>query len=71
MRVRTCREGPVSVPSIRRRPGTEEKPEVGRVGHRGENQVIENAVWLACPTFWYWRRGRLIVHKRAAKGPLQ
>ena len=36
-----------------------------------KTEVIENAVGLACPTFWYWRRGRLIVHKRAAKGPLQ
>lgn len=59
------------MPSIRRRPGTEEKPEVGRVDTVVKTKVIENAVWLACPTFWYWRRGRLIVHKRAAKGPLQ
>ena len=34
-----------------------------------KTKVIENAVWLACPTFWYWRRGRLIVHKRAAEKP--
>lgn len=36
-----------------------------------KTKVIENAVGLACPTFWYWRRGHLIVRKRAATGPLQ
>ena len=58
----TCREGPVSVPSIRRKPGAEEKPEVGRVGHHGESEghrecgvvgmpyVLVLAAWSAdCP----------------------